>query len=581
MGTLFSPLVVMVWVPFLGALLVGTLPREAEHRIKWSALLVSGLVFAIGVIAAASFDWSGAAPWQLSATAPWIPALGISFRFGADAISMSLILLTAFIMPLTLLGSFGDVHERVKEFYVWHLILLGALVGVFAATDLILFYLFFELTLVPLFFLIGIYGGAERHYAALKFFIFTLAGSLLTLAGLLYVAWFNAALDPVEGTKTGQWTFDITTLYIAAREMSASEQGWVLAALLAGFAVKVPLFPVHTWLPLAHTEAPTSGSVVLAGVLLKLGTYGLVRFALPMTPDAVVNLAPVIGALSVVGILYAALICWVQQDLKRLIAYSSISHLGFCVLGLFALNAAGVGGSVIYMINHGLATGALFLCAGMIQHRYHTRDMDELGGLGKRLPVWSTFMVIFCLASVGLPGLNGFVGEFLTLLGAFTATDTLGVAFAAAGAGGLILAAIYILYMVGKVVLGPVKEPADHAGRVPDLNGREIVTLTPLAAACLFLGLFPFPLLRSYESAIGRLPEVYKIEGVETAQAPEEEPRRAGRPSSRNRFRSSVAGSRPPFEEIAVARPLKAGIGESFLPSLATTGSSVPKEVDR
>jgi len=355
---------------------------------------------------------------------------------------------------------------------------------------------FFELTLVPLYFLIGIWGSGNRQWASKKFFIFTLTGSLVTFAGLLYVAWFHANLPG------NAWTFDIAALTESAVQMSATQQGWVLLALMAGFAIKVPLFPVHTWLPLAHTEAPTAGSAILAGVLLKLGTYGMLRFALPMTPEAVLAYAPLIAVLAIIGIIYAALICWVQEDIKKLVAYSSISHLGFCVLGLFALNQAGVGGSVMYMINHGLSTGALFLCVGMIYERYHTREMSQYSGLGKVLPIWSFFFVFFCLASVGLPGLNGFVGEFLTILGAFTATEVLGPWYAVVAATGLILAAIYILYMVGRVVLGPAKEPPKYAGKVRDLDLREIGLLTPLAVGCLILGLYPTPVLRSLEPAI-------------------------------------------------------------------------------
>ncbi len=489
-------------------------PRENEKGVKLTALVISTLVFLISLVVAFSFDWTRPGAVQMLVEGNWVPTLGVKFSMGVDSISLWLILLTTFLMPLTILGSFGDLTGklagRAREFYLWLLVLEGALIAVFAAQDLILFFIGFEMTLVPLFFLIGIFGGAQRRVAAVKFFIFTLAGSVFTFAAVIYVAYFQM-------TRTGNWTFDIGAITKAAGAMSASEQNWVLLGLFIGFAVKVPLFPVHIWLPLAHTEAPTSGSVILAGVLLKLGTYGLLRFALPMAPEAVLEHADLIGVFAVVGIIYAALICWVQTDIKKLIAYSSVSHLGFCVLGLFALNQEGIGGSVIYMINHGLSTGALFLCVGMIYTRYHTRQMDDLSGLGKRLPVWSTFMVFFCFASVGLPGLNGFVGEFLTILGAFSSTRALGIMFAAFASLGLILGAIYILYMLGKVVMGPVKEPEKYAGKVSDLNFRECFVLTPLAVACLVLGLYPTPMLKSFEEPIDGILSTYKQ--IETKQA--------------------------------------------------------------
>jgi NADH-quinone oxidoreductase subunit M len=331
---------------------------------------------------------------------------------------------------------------------------------------------------------------------------------LITLAGLLYVAWQYAA------AYENQWSFSIETLTTFAAAMSPREQAWILLALMVGFAVKVPLFPVHTWLPLAHTEAPTAGSVVLAGVLLKLGTYGLYRFVLPMVPDAVVEYAPVIAVLAIIGILYAALICWVQSDVKKLVAYSSVSHLGFCVLGLFALNPLGVQGSVMYMINHGLSTGALFFLIGMIYERYHTRDMEKLGGLAKRMPVWAFFMVFFVLSSVGLPGLNGFIGEFLCLIGAFTASPdstvypgVLGPWYAAFAGVGMIFAAMYLLIMVGKVVFGPLREPhgVDHSHASPlpvDLSIREILVLTPLAILCVFIGVQPARITNTLEKPI-------------------------------------------------------------------------------
>ncbi len=498
----------MVLIPLLIAVVRLFSP---EKTARSASLVVSLLVFGLSLIAAFNFHWADGGALQLASHHDWIAPLGVSFGFGVDSVSLWLILLTTFLMPLTILGTWEDGERRSREYYLWLLVLESALIGVFAATDIILFYTFFELTLVPLFFLIGIFGSANKLYAAYKFFVFTLAGSVFTLAGVIYVAWFAAA-------QSGHWTFDIAALTAAAGQMNPVQQGWVLLALLAGFAVKVPLFPVHTWLPLAHTEAPTAGSVILAGVLLKLGSYGLYRFALPMTPVAIVEYAPVIAVFCIIGILYAAMVCWVQNDVKKLVAYSSVSHMGFCILGLVALNDAGVGGSVMYMLNHGLSTGALFLCVGMMYRRYHTRDMDEVAGLGRRMPVWGFFMVFFCLASVGLPGLNGFVGEFLTIFGAYRPDGTLGIGYAAVAGLGLILGAIYILYMIGRVVMGPLKEPADVHEHVSDLNGREIASLAPIALACLVMGLYPAPMLRSFE------PSIHKVSQAARAVLAEKNP---------------------------------------------------------
>ncbi|MBI1371587.1 MAG: NADH-quinone oxidoreductase subunit M [Phycisphaera sp.] len=485
--------------PVLAPMIVSALGLKVSvprgGAVRSIAFWSSVATFVLSLLVMAGFNWDH--PDQLFAvySVPWIGALGIHFSLGIDSISLWLILLTTLLTPVTILGTWNDAKFRTVEFYLWLLVLEGALIGVFAARDLVLFYVFFELTLVPLFFLIGIFGSTRRRYAAVKFFLFTLVGSVFTFAGVLYAAWFAAQ-------STGVWSFDINHIVTEGAKMPAATQGWVLLAMMCGFAVKVPLFPVHTWLPLAHTEAPTAGSAILAGVLLKLGTYGLLRFVVPLVPTAAIDYAPVIGVLCVIGILYTALICWNQRDVKKLVAYSSVSHMGFCVLGMFALNAEGVGGSVMYMINHGLSTGALFLCIGMIYNRYHTRQMADIGGLGRRMPIWGFFMVFFCMASVGLPGLNGFVGEFLTLLGAFVGKGVYGTRYIALWAAlGLILGAIYILYMVGKVVIGPLREPAD-AHDVSDLNWREITALTPLAVACLVLGLYPAPVLNSIEAPI-------------------------------------------------------------------------------
>jgi NADH-quinone oxidoreductase subunit M len=463
---------------------------------KWIALGVSFIVLIVSILMAVQFDQWGTPQSGLVSHVAWLSQLGVTLDVGVDSVAMLLVLLTTLLTPLCVWGSFTAITSRRKEYYAWLLILETAMLGVFCAQDLILFYVSFELTLVPMFFLIAIYGGKNRAHASVKFFIYTFTGSLFTLAGFVYVAW------QYQVSQYGVWSFAIHDLaQFASTSLSFNEQCWVLLALLAGFAVKIPVFPVHTWLPLAHTEAPTAGSVILAGVLLKLGTFGVYRFVLPMVPEALVAYAPAIAVLAIIGILYAALICWVQDDIKKLIAYSSISHLGFCVLGLVALNPIALEGAVLYMINHGLSTGALFFLIGMMYERYHTRDMNSIGGLAKKMPVWSSFMVFFVLASVGLPGLNGFVSEFMCLIGTFISTGdasqwpgVLGPEYAAVAAVGMVLAAMYLLIMVGKVVFGKLKEPTHDGSRSslpPDLSPREIGVLVPLAALCIWIGVQP------------------------------------------------------------------------------------------
>jgi len=497
----------LILAPLAGAVVVALSPARQARGI---ALFWTCAQLLLALVAAGSFDWSNAAAFQLSQSWPFFPALGVSISLGVDSVALLLILLTALLGPLCVLGSFSAIQERRKTYYGWLLGLQAAMVGVFAARDLLLFYICFEFTLLPMYVLISLFGSTNRKRAATRFFLFTFTGSIIALVGFAYLAYVSSQ------EHGGAWSFDIATLEATAQALPPRIQALVLLALLAGFAVKVPLAPVHTWLPLAHTEAPTAGSVILAGVLLKLGTYGIYRFVVPFLPDAMAVWAPTIAVLSIVGILYAGLICWVQRDVKKLVAYSSVSHLGFCVLGLVAANTVGLSGATLYMLNHGLSTGALFFLVGMMYERYHTRSLDEVGGLAGKMPVWAFFMVFFALASVGLPGLNGFVGEFLTMLGAFQAgaftivgeapgatAGALGPYFAAAAALGVIVAAIYLLYMVGRIVFGPLREPDGHHPHptLPaDLSLREIAVLTPLAALCLAIGLYPAPLLKALEA---------------------------------------------------------------------------------
>lgn len=525
-----TSLFALILIPLAFAAYVAARPAKEARTIALLGMLAT---LAVTVWTTVQFEWGDGATMQFEESLSWLDALGrdralpdgtletvggVSLRVGVDSVSMLLLALTALLGPICILASYTAITERTKTYYAWFLVLQAAMMGVFCARDLILFYICFEFTLIPMWLLIHLYGSTNRRKAATKFFLYTFTGSLVALAGLVYVAWFQFHTNPMRF-----WSFDIGELQRAAQRMSLREQTWVLAALLAGFAVKVPIFPFHTWLPLAHTEAPTAGSVVLAGVLLKLGTYGIYRFALPFCPAACYEYAPLIAVLAIIGIVYAGLICWVQTDVKKLVAYSSVAHLGFCILGMFAFNVTGLSGSVLYMINHGLSTGALFLLIGMMYERYHTRSMKELGGLAAEMPVWATFMVFFTMASVGLPGLNGFVSEFLCLIGAFQAgpewlgdpgatPGKLGFWYALSGGTGMIIAAMYLLYMLGKVVWGPLVTPHGHHGGheahgggspLPkDLNAREIGVLIPLAVGCVVLGVYPKPLLDTLRAPV-------------------------------------------------------------------------------
>lgn len=496
----------LLLMPLAGLLAVIAAP---ERQAKWIAFGASSLVFLLSVLWAFQFpEWHTGRFWPEEGGAGVMTRFGVSLELGVDSVSMMLVLLTTFLTPLSILGSFSGITTRQREYYGWFLVLLSAMQLAFMSRDAILFYVGYEFTLAPMFFLISIWGGPERRPAGIKFFLFTFLGSVITLAAIVYIA--VKAFD-----ATGQWSFRIADLVAFCNHpehgLDASRQTWVFAALMAGFAVKTPFFPVHTWLPLAHDQAPTAGSVILAGTLLKLGTYGAYRIAVPMAPDGGVAMAGFFAVLCVLAILNMALVCWVQRDVKKLIAYSSVSHMGFAMLGLFAFNPIGAGGSVMYMVNHGLSTGALFLCIGMMYERYHTKDMEEIGGLAKRMPVWAVFMVFFTLASLGLPGLNGFVGEFLCLFGAYTAAHdaatgypgVLGPWYALVAAIGLIFGAMYLLIMLGKVVWGPLREPHAHGHEpVKDLNVREIAILAPIALVCLWIGLQPSPMLKAVTPSV-------------------------------------------------------------------------------
>ncbi|MBX3393938.1 MAG: NADH-quinone oxidoreductase subunit M [Phycisphaerae bacterium] len=506
-------LTVLILLPIIGSVVIFSRSAWDAVATRRFALGISIATLIVAAIALAAFlDQSSMwrtggyclveqSDWIMGGEAAGDSAIRIQYKLGVDGVSMPLLLLTAMLTPLAIWSSFTGIQTRQREYYALMLLLHGAMLGVFCARDLLLFYVFFEFTLIPLFFLIGIWGGKERAKAANMFFIYTLAGSLLTFAGVLYLGWKAAWIAGDTGLPTAL-TFDLDVLYQLAPHLTDREQFWLFIAFFAGFAIKVPLFPFHTWLPLAHVEAPTAGSVMLAAVLLKLGTYGFLRLSLPMLPAASIELAPYVGTLAVIGIIYGALAAWVQSDVKKLVAYSSVSHLGFCLLGMFCLKTAGLTGSLLYMVNHGLSTGALFLIVGMIYERYHTREMSEMGGLARKMPIMTFFLIVFTMSSIGLPGLNGFVSEFLVLLGVFTSADPkpdgpgpLGVWFAVPAASGILLGAIYMLHMVRRVLFGPLKEPHGgpdtSTGLTPDLTRREIGILTPIAIACIVIGVYP------------------------------------------------------------------------------------------
>ncbi|WP_437206190.1 complex I subunit 4 family protein [Planctomicrobium sp. SH664] len=439
----------------------------------------------------------------------------LEMHFGLDGISVAMIALTALLTVSSILISWESITDREADFYTALMILETGLVGVFCAFDVVMFYVFFELTLIPLFFLIALWGGPQKRYAAIKFFLYTLAGSLVTLLGLVSLVLITSS----AGLATPCSIPDLAN-WLQAHPLSSSQQLVLFFMLSAGFLIKVPVFPFHTWLPLAHVEAPTAGSVLLAGVLLKLGSFGFLRICLPMLPEACFNMGlPLIGLLSVIGIIYGSLCALAQRDIKKLVAYSSVAHLGFCMLGLFALNVEGLTGGVLQMINHGLSTGALFLLVGMVYDRYHTRQMDDLGGLASRLPLIACSMVFISMASIGLPGLNGFVGEFLSLAGMFKQH----ILYTVLGSLGVVLGAWYLLTMVQFAFFGKLKEPAHGEHHIEDMNLREFSSLIPLAVLCLALGVYPAPLIELIEPDVAAVAKLYDKTAPQVAEQTESE----------------------------------------------------------
>ncbi len=512
----------VIFLPTVGALL--TLLLRSVSAIRWTALATTTLTFVLSIGLFVGYDpevSTALAPQLADVSSAWFPdTLDIKYFVGIDGLSLLLVMLTTLLGPIVVLSSWTYIAEKQKGYYTLLLLLQTGITGVFTSFDLFLFYIFFEITLIPMYFIIGIWGGKDRIYAAVKFVIYTFVGSLLMLVAILFLG-YEAGAAVNEGVFTTDW------YKLLEYNIPLGTQGWLFALFAFSFAIKVPLFPLHTWLPDAHVQAPTGGSVILAGVLLKMGTYGLLRFCLPLFPNVAQSWALLFAVVAIIGIIYGALVARVQEDAKSLVAYSSVSHLGFVVLGLFAFTAEAMQGAVIQMINHGLSTGALFLLVGMLYERRHTRLMEDYGGLAASVPILTTFMVVSVLASAGLPGLNGFVGEFLILLGSFKSTVLNSPVLVALATTGVILAAIYLLHMVYRTFFGELT--IDANAQMDDMNGREILLMVPLVILMFVLGFYPHPFLRQTEPTTEFLLETVEekraaVQAQAERSAPPDEP---------------------------------------------------------
>jgi NADH-quinone oxidoreductase subunit M len=500
-------LTAVTFLPLLGALALVLVPRDEAGQHRALAFAVSLATFLVSLGLWFGFDSAPNAPeFQFEQNLPWIRSVGIGYHVGLDGVALLLVMLTTVLTPIVILSAWKAIQERVKEFMIALLVLETAMIGTFAALDLILFYVFWELILVPMYLLIGVWGSQNRLYATIKFFLYTFAASVLMLLAILYVYFHDGG------------TFD----YVEARrllQVTPEAARWLFLAFALAFAVKVPMFPLHTWLPDAHTEAPTAGSVILAGVLLKMGTFGFFRYAMPLFPEAALEYRSAIAVLAVIGILYGALMSFVQADMKRLVAYSSVSHLGFVMLGLMALSAEGLTGGVYQMLNHGISTGALFLLVGILYERRHTRLISEYGGLAKQVPWIATAFVIVTLSSIGLPGTNGFVGEFLILSGTWLSRLRSSAVFATFAALGVILGAVYMLVLVEKVFFGVIKN--EHNRHLPDLSVREAFVLVPMIALIVVMGLVPQPFLTPAKPAVDRLVQRFQAAEQRLGKGPQ------------------------------------------------------------
>jgi NADH-quinone oxidoreductase subunit M len=476
----------ILFLPLVGALIVLLIPKQNEDAIRWVANITAFMGFLVSV---PLWFWYNpqSGDFQFIEKAPWIPSVGAEYFLGVDGFSVLLILLTTLMGFIAILSSWTAITERVKEYYLFLLVLQTGMLGAFMSLDFLLFFLFWEVMLVPMYFLIGIWGSANRLYSAIKFFLYTLVGSVVMLLGILALYFYNHQV-------TGVYSFDVTQFHKLA--IPADLQWWVFIAFFLGFAIKVPMFPFHTWLPDAHTDAPTAGSVILAAVLLKMGTYGFIRFSLPILPDATKVFAPVVAFLCIVGIVYGALVALAQKDWKRLVAYSSVSHMAMVMLGMFALNPVGITGSIVQQLNHGISTGALFLLVGVVYERRHTREISEYGGLSKVMPVYAAVFLLMTMSSIGLPTLNGFIGEFLILQGAFVHS----IMWAAFAASGVVLGAAYMLYLYQRTMFGKVENPKNE--KLPDLSLREFATFAPLIVLAVWIGLYPKPFLDRLQTSV-------------------------------------------------------------------------------
>ncbi len=501
-----TELFLTLFIPLIGSFALLFINKEQVKLIKYVAFGFSVIAFIVSLTLLLQFN-SDNPNLQLTYEKVWIPSLDIGFRVGIDGMSLLLVLLTTFISPIAIFSSFDAIKKREKSYYSLLLLLQFAMTGVFISLDLFLFYIFWELILIPMYFIIGIWGGKDRIYATVKFFLFTMFGSLPMLVGVIWLGQF-------VGTHLAHVPNGFTTNYELIRQYShfipLDYQKWLFWAFALSFLIKVPVFPLHTWLPDAHTEAPTAGSVILAGVLLKMGTYGLIRFNLELFPQASFMYASLISWLAVFGIVYGALVAMVQSDVKRLVAYSSVSHLGFVVLGIFSMTVEGIQGAIIQMVNHGLSTGMLFLCVGVLYERRHTREIEEFGGIARIMPAFTVFFAIAMLASVGLPGLNGFVGEFLTLLGAFKSPFLGSIWYSVITATGVIFAAVYLLWMFRRVMFGTITNPANHG--LKDINKREWATFLPIVLFIIWIGIYPSTFLQLSENSTKKL--VNKLEKI-------------------------------------------------------------------
>ncbi len=486
---------IVTFLPLAGALLIAFLNPEAKSNARWIALWTTGLTFIASIPIWTGFD-TGSAAFQFVEDKAWLG--GLRYKMGVDGISMLFVILTTFLMPLCILASWESVEKRVKEYMIAFLVLESLMIGVFCALDLVLFYLFFEAGLIPMFLIIGVWGGPRRVYASFKFFLYTLLGSVLMLLAMMAMYWHAG-------------TTDIPTLMTA--QFPKNMQTWLWLAFFASFAVKMPMWPVHTWLPDAHVEAPTAGSVILAAILLKMGGYGFLRFSLPMFPLASHDLAPIVFTLSVVAIIYTSLVALAQEDVKKLIAYSSVAHMGYVTMGIFTFTTQGVDGAIFQMISHGIVSAALFLCVGVVYDRMHTRMIDAYGGIVDRMPIYAVMFMVFTMANVGLPGTSGFIGEFLTLLGAFKANTwvailaTLGVIFSAA----------YALYLYRRMIFGVLEKPA--LMKLQDMSMREIAVMAPLVILTIFFGFYPKPLLDVTAKSVSKLVSGYEASIKQAAEA--------------------------------------------------------------